>query len=58
MSEFIRFISWIFVVIGVSLVGAFVLFYYIVRCIINREDWDEEKLETDEEYDDGDNQYY
>ena len=40
MSEFIRFISWIFVVIGVSLVGAFVLFYYIVRCIINREDWD------------------
>lgn len=58
MSEFIRFISWIFVVIGVSLVGAFVLFYCIVRCIINREDWDEAKLETDEEYDDGDNQYY
>lgn len=56
MSEFIRFICWIFVVIGVSLVGAFVLFYYIVRCIINREDWDEAKLETDEEYDD--NQYY
>lgn len=58
MSEFIRFIGWIFVVIGVALVGAFVLFYYIVRCIINREDWDEAKLETDEEYDDGDNQYY
>lgn len=56
MSEFIRFIGWIFVVIGVALVGAFLLFYYIVRCIINREDWDEAKLETDEEYDD--NQYY
>ena len=56
MSEFIRFIGWIFVVIGVALVGAFVLFYYIVRCIINREDWDEAKLEKDEEYDD--NQYY
>ena len=57
MSEFIRFISWIFVVIGVSLVGAFVLFYYIVRCIINREEWDEAKTETDKDCD-GDNQYY
>ena len=57
MSEFIRFISWIFVVIGVSLVGSFVLFYYIVRCIINREEWDEAKTETDKDCD-GDNQYY
>ena len=34
MSEFIRFIGWIFVVIGVAIVGVCVLFYYIARCII------------------------
>ena len=57
MSEFIRYIGWIFVVIGVAIVGVCVLFYYIARCIIKREDWDEAKIETDKDCE-GDNQYY
>lgn len=57
MSEFIRYVGWIFVVIGVAIIGVCVLFYYIARCIINREEWDEAKTETDKDCD-GDNQYY
>ena len=57
MSEFIRYVGWIFVVIGVAIVGVCVFFYYIARCIINREEWDEAKTETDKDCDD-DNQYY
>lgn len=53
MSEFIRYVGWIFV----AIVGVCVLFYYIARCIIDRDDWDKEKIDVKEE-DNGDNQYY
>ena len=51
MPEFVRYIAWGIVFIAVALIGVCVFFYYIARCIIDRDDWDEAKTEQREEDD-------
>lgn len=48
MSELMKIVWYALVVLIVGCIGAAVFVYYIIKCILNREDWEETKMVSEE----------